>query len=69
MAGRVMSPFQRVLTTTVNDIQHIEGNSFTGIGIVKIFFQPTADVRTANAQVTAVSRTILRQMPPGQRRR
>jgi multidrug efflux pump subunit AcrB len=65
MAGRVMSPFQRVLTTTVNDIQHIEGNSFTGIGIVKIFFQPTADVRTANAQVTAVSQTILRQMPPG----
>jgi multidrug efflux pump subunit AcrB len=65
MAGRVVTPFERVLTTTVNDIQHIEANSYTGIGIVKIFFQPTADVRTANAQVTAVSQTILRQMPPG----
>jgi multidrug efflux pump subunit AcrB len=65
MSGRVTTPFERVLTTTVNDIQRIEANSYTGIGIVKIFFQPTADVRTANAQVTAVSQTILRQMPPG----
>ncbi len=65
MSGRVTTPFERVLTTTVNDIQRIEASSYTGIGIVKIFFQPTADVRTANAQVTAVSQTILRQMPPG----
>jgi len=65
MAGRMVSQFQRALTTTVNDIEHIEANNYTGIGIVKIFFQPGADVRTANAQVTAISQTLLKQMPPG----
>ena len=65
MTGRVMTPFQRALTTTVNDIEHIESVSYAGIGVVKIFFQPTADIRTANAQVTAVSQTILRTLPAG----
>src|ERR1035441_2307008 len=65
MAGRIVTPFQRALTTTVNDIEHITANSYNGIGIVKIFFQPNADIRTANAQVTAVSQTIIKQMPPG----
>jgi multidrug efflux pump subunit AcrB len=65
MAGRMATPFERALTTTVNDIEHIEANSYTGVGIIKIFFQPTADIRTANAQVTAVSQTLLKQMPPG----
>jgi multidrug efflux pump subunit AcrB len=64
MVGRMVTPFERALTTTVNDIEHIEANSFTGVGIIKIFFQPTADIRTANAQVTAVSQTLLKQMPP-----
>ncbi|MBS0223003.1 MAG: efflux RND transporter permease subunit [Proteobacteria bacterium] len=64
MSGRVMLNFQRALTTTVNDIEHIEGTSYTGIGIVKIFFQPGADIRTANAQVTAIAQTVLKQMPP-----
>jgi multidrug efflux pump subunit AcrB len=65
LSGRIVTPFERVLTTTVNDIEHIEASSYNGIGIVKIFFQPSADIRTANAQVTAVSQTILKQMPPG----
>jgi multidrug efflux pump subunit AcrB len=65
MAGRISTPFQRALTTTVNDIEHIEANSYTGIGIIKIFFQPKVDIRTANAQVTAISQTLLKQMPPG----
>src|ERR1700721_992521 len=65
MAGRITSQFQRILTTTVNDIEHIAANSYNGIGIVKIFFQPNVDIRTANAQVTAVSQTVLKQMPPG----
>ena len=64
MSGRVMLNFQRALTTTVNDIEHIEGTSYTGVGIVKVFFQPGTDIRTANAQVTAISQTVLRQMPP-----
>ena len=65
MAGRIVTPYERVLTTTVNDIEHIEANSYTGFGIVKIYFQPNVDIRTANAQVTAVSQTVLKQMPPG----
>src|SRR5215475_13656966 len=65
MAGRIATPFQRALTTTVNDIEHIEANSYNGVGIIKIFFQPNVDIRTANAQVTAISQTLLKQMPPG----
>ncbi|HVT31478.1 MAG TPA: efflux RND transporter permease subunit, partial [Rhodanobacteraceae bacterium] len=65
MAGRITTLYERVLTTTVNDIEHIEANSYRGFGIVKIFFQPGVDVATANAQVTAVSQTVLKQMPPG----
>ena len=65
MAGRITTPFERALTTTVNDIEHIEANSYTGFGIVKIFFQPTVDINTANAQVTAISQTLLKQMPAG----
>lgn len=65
MAGRITTPFQRALTTTVNDIEHIVANSYGGFGIVKIFFQPNVDIRTANAQVTAISQTMIKQMPPG----
>src|SRR3982751_3869497 len=65
MSGRIITPFQRALTTTVNDIEHIVANSYTGIGIVKIFFQPGVNIQTANAQVTAISQTLLKQMPPG----
>ena len=65
MSGRITSPFERSLTTTVNDIEHIVANSYNGFGIVKIFFQPNVDIRTANAQVTAISQTLLKQLPPG----
>src|ERR1700723_4273069 len=65
MSGRIVTPYERSMTTTVNDIEHITANSYNGVGIVKIFFQPNADIRTANAQVTAVSQTVLKQMPPG----
>ncbi|MEO6677838.1 MAG: efflux RND transporter permease subunit, partial [Pseudomonas sp.] len=65
MAGRVIYTYERSLSTTVNDIEHIESQSLPGMGIVKIFFQPGVDIRTANAQVTAVSQTVLKQMPPG----
>jgi multidrug efflux pump subunit AcrB len=65
MSGRITTPFQRALTTTVNDIEHIEANSFNGFGVIKIFFQPNVDIRTANAQVTAISQTLIKQMPPG----
>ncbi len=65
MAGRITTLYERVLTTTVNDIEHIEANSYAGIGIVKIFFQPGVSVAVANAQVTAISQVVVRQMPPG----
>src|SRR5467141_2160959 len=65
MSGRITAPFERALTTTVNDIEHIVANSYNGFGIVKIFFQPNVDIRTANAQVTAISQTLIKQMPPG----
>ncbi|MFC5548724.1 efflux RND transporter permease subunit [Massilia aerilata] len=65
MAGRVSTLFQRSLTTTVNDIEHIEANTYAGISVVKIFFQPGVDIAVANAQVTAISQSAARQMPAG----
>src|SRR5471030_267067 len=65
MSGRVMLQFERSLTTTVNDIERIEATSYTGIGIVKVFFQPGTNISVANAQVTAIAQTVLKQMPPG----
>src|SRR5258708_4672540 len=65
MAGRMTTQFQRALTTTVNDIEHIEANSYNTISITKVFFRPNVDIRIANAQVTAISQTLLKQMPPG----
>jgi multidrug efflux pump subunit AcrB len=65
MSGRMNTPFERVLTTTVNDIEHIESESINGMGITKIFFQPGVNIATANAQVTAIAQTILKQMPAG----
>ena len=66
MAGRVITPFERALTTTVNDIEHIEASSYATFGIVKIFFHPAANIATANAQVTAIAQTLLKQLPPGE---
>ncbi|GAA0532871.1 CzcA family heavy metal efflux pump [Rhizomicrobium palustre] len=65
MSGRIITPYERVLTTTVNDIEHTESTSLPGIGIVKIYFQPNVDIRTATAQVTSISQTVLKQMPAG----
>ncbi|MFO1296392.1 MAG: efflux RND transporter permease subunit [Rubrivivax sp.] len=65
MAGRIATGFQRGLTTTVNDIEHIEATSYPGISIVKVFFHPGVSVAVANAQVTAIAQVAVRQMPPG----
>jgi multidrug efflux pump subunit AcrB len=66
MSGRVVTPFERALTTTVNDIEHIEASSYTTFGIVKIFFHPSVNIATANAQVSAIAETLLKQLPPGE---
>ncbi len=65
MEGRITTQFERVLTTTVDNIEHIESTTVNGQSMVKIFLQPNARLDTANAQVTAVSQTILRLLPPG----
>ena len=65
MSGRIITPYERTLPTTVNDIEHIDSESLPNMGIVKIYFQPNVDIRTATAQVTSISQTILKQMPPG----
>ena len=65
MSGRVVYYYERSLTTTVGNIEHIESQSLYGSGIVKIYFQPGTDVAAAQAQVTAVSQTVLKQMPAG----
>jgi multidrug efflux pump subunit AcrB len=65
MSGRVVYYYERSLTTTVGNIEHIESESLFGRGIVKIYFQPGTDVAAAQAQVTAVSQTVLKQMPAG----
>src|SRR5467141_2974942 len=65
LEGRLTSPYERVLTTTVDNIEHLESTTVNGQAIVKIYLQHGASLDTANAQVTAVSQTILRQLPPG----
>jgi CzcA family heavy metal efflux pump len=65
MGNRITSVTERALTTLVDDIEHIESQSLNGIAVVKVFFQPHANVNKAIAQVTAISQTQLRQLPPG----
>ena len=65
MEGRLTRVYEPNLTTTVANIEHIESTTVNGDAIVKIFLQPNASLETANAQVTAISQTILRQLPPG----
>ncbi len=62
---RITSIYERSLTTTVNDIEHIESQSIDGRAIIKVFFQPGANIDAAMAQVGAISQPILRQLPPG----
>jgi len=65
MSNRIINQTERALTTTVDDIEHIESQSLNGISVVKVFFQPGANINKAIAQVTAISQTQLRQLPPG----
>ena len=65
MSGRIVSGFERGLTTTVNDIERIESQTLRGLSIVKVFFQPGTKTESAIAQITAISQSSLRQAPPG----
>ncbi len=63
--GNITWPYERTLTTTVNDIEHIESQTMNGISVVKVYFQPNAQLPAALAQVTAISQTVLKSMPAG----
>lgn len=65
MSGRVIYYYERSVSAVVNDIEHIESQSMSGYGVVKIFFQPTVDINAALAQISAASQTVLKQLPPG----
>jgi multidrug efflux pump subunit AcrB len=65
ISGRIVTITERALTTTVDNIEHIESQSLNGVAVVKVFFQPNADINKAIAQITAVSQTQLRQLPVG----
>jgi multidrug efflux pump subunit AcrB len=65
MEKRMVTIFERSMTTTVNDIEHIESQSYSGVSVTRVYFQPTAKVELALAQITAISQTLLRTFPPG----
>ena len=65
LAGRLTTPYEKALTSLVDNIQHIESTTYNGTAVVKVFLQPGASLATANAQVTAASQFMLRQLPPG----
>ncbi|MEH2441047.1 efflux RND transporter permease subunit [Nostoc sp.] len=65
MAERIVTISERAMTTTVSDIEHIESQSLSGVSVVKVFFQPSVNIASAVAQITSVSQTILRPLPPG----
>ena len=65
MSGRVVYNYERSLTTTVNDIEHIESQSLNGIGLVKVYLHPHTNLAGAIAQITAISQSTVKQLPPG----
>jgi multidrug efflux pump subunit AcrB len=65
MEKRIVTIFERSMTTTVNDIEHIESQSYNGVSVIRVFFQPSAHIELSLAQVTAIAQTLLRGLPPG----
>src|SRR5579863_5786135 len=65
MSDRIVSITERALTTTVDNIEHVESQSLYGVAVVKVFLQPTANIERGIAQITAVSQTQLKQLPAG----
>ncbi len=65
MEGRIVTICERALTTTVNDIEHSESESYQGVSVIRVYFQPTVKVELAVSQITSIVQTILRVLPPG----
>src|SRR3984885_3805928 len=64
LEGRLTTPYEKSLTTLVDNIEHLESTTYNGVVVVRLFLQPNASLETANAQVTAASQFLLRQLPP-----
>lgn len=65
MSGRITLPFERSVTTVVNDVEHVESQAYQGVSVIRVFFQPGADINMAMSQLAGFCQTGLRQMPPG----
>ena len=65
MSNRIITYFERQMTTAVNDIDHIESQSLPGVGVVKVFFHANVNIAAAQSQVTAIAQTVLKRLPPG----
>src|SRR5579872_3340875 len=65
MEGRMVTIFERSLTTTVNDIEHMESQAYSGVSVTRVYFQPNAKVEVALSQITAIAQTLLKIFPPG----
>ena len=65
MAERIVTISERAITTTVGDIEHMESQSLSGLSVIKVFFQPNANMPSAVAQITSICQTVLRPLPPG----
>ena len=65
MESRILTVFERGMTTTVNDIEHIESQSYYGVSVVRVYFQPNVKVEMAMAQISAIANVVTRAMPPG----
>jgi multidrug efflux pump subunit AcrB len=65
MSQRIVTQCERALTTTVNNIEHIESRSYTGVAVIRVYFQPSVSIDMGVAQVTSITQTLLRQFPPG----
>src|SRR5579871_561334 len=65
MSNRMVTVFERAMTTTVNDIEHIESQSYVGVAVIRVYLQPNAKVDLAMAQISSMSQSIIRAMPPG----
>jgi CzcA family heavy metal efflux pump len=65
LEGRLTTPYEKVITTLVDNVEHIESTTYNGIAVIKIYLQPGASLDTANAQITAASQYLIKQLPPG----
>src|SRR5579872_6760356 len=65
MEKRIVTVCERAMTTTVNDIEHMESQSYNGVAVIKVYFQPKVKVELAVAQINSIVQTILRALPPG----